>query len=71
MVMTLGNDRKNINSGASTKVGIFEKSPRCDKGHTEDELHLVQGTSLAPSYLNVSYFGIKCHALKKKLATFL
>ena len=28
----LGYDRKNINSGASTKVGIFEKSPRCDKG---------------------------------------
>ena len=27
----LGNDRKNINSSASTKVVIFEKSPRCDK----------------------------------------
>jgi len=28
----LGNDRKNVNSGASTNVGIFEKSPQCDKG---------------------------------------
>jgi len=25
-------DRKNINSGASTKDGIFAKSTRCDKG---------------------------------------
>ena len=32
MFMNLGYDRKNINSGASTKDGIFEKSPRCDKG---------------------------------------
>ena len=27
-----GYGRKNINSGASTKDGIFAKSPRCDKG---------------------------------------
>jgi len=28
----LGNDRKNINSGASAIDGIFAKSPRCDQG---------------------------------------
>jgi len=28
----LGNDRNNINSGASTKDGIFAKSPRCQRG---------------------------------------
>jgi len=32
MVMNPGYDRKNINSGASAKDGIYAKSPRCDKG---------------------------------------
>ena len=32
----LGNDRKNINSGASARDGVFAKSPRCDnQGRTE------------------------------------
>jgi len=41
------------------------------KGHTKVGLRPVQETSLAPPCLNLSYFGIKCPALKKKLATFL
>jgi len=66
----LGNDRKNINPGASTKDRIFEKSPRCDNGAYRDRLRPVQETSLASPCLNLSYFWIKCSALKKKLATF-
>ena len=41
------------------------------KGRAEVRLRLGQDTSLAPPYLNLSYFEIKCPALKKKLAILL
>ena len=40
------------------------------KGRTEVRLHPRQETSLAPPYLNLKYFGSKCAALRKKIATF-
>jgi len=53
------------------KLGFLRRVHGVTKGRTKDELRPVQETSLAPPYLNLSYFWIKCHALKKKLATFL
>ena len=55
----------------ATKLGFLRRVHVVTKGRTEDELRPVQETNLAPPYLNLSYFGIKCAPLKKKLATFL
>ena len=52
-------------------LGFLRRVHAVTKGHTKDELRPVQETSLAPPYLNLSYFGIKRHALTKKRATFL
>jgi len=41
------------------------------KARTEVRLRSGQETSLALLYLNLSYFGIKCLGLKKKLTTLL
>jgi len=53
------------------KLGFLRKVHGVTKWRTDDESRPVQEISLASPYLNLSYFGIKCHALKKKLATFL
>jgi len=69
-ILTYGHEScvmtERINSGASTKVGTFGKSPRCDKVAYQLDC-AGQETSLASPYLNLSYFGIKCPALKKNL----
>ena len=56
----LGNDRKNVNSGGSTKDGMFAQ-PR---GFSR----LDGARGLAPPCLNLSCFGSKCIVLMKKLA---
>jgi len=66
----LGNDRKNIISGASGRDGTFAKRPRCDTGRTKVRWRSEQETSLARPSLNLRSFGSKCTVLKKKLATF-
>jgi len=53
------------------KLGFLRRVSGVTKGRTEDELHPVQETSLVSPRLNLSYFGIKCHSLKKKVARFL
>jgi len=53
------------------KLGFLRRVQGVTKGRTEVELRPVQETSLAPPYLNLSYFGIKCPTLRKKLATLL
>ena len=53
------------------KLGFVGRVHGVTKGRTRVRLRRVQETRLATLYLNLSYFGIKCHALKKKLATLL
>jgi len=53
------------------KIGFLRRLHGVAKGHTKVALRPGQETSLAPPYMNLSYFGIKCPALKKKLATVL
>ena len=53
------------------KLGFVGRVHGVTKGRTGVRLRRVQETSLAPLCLNLSYFGIKCHALKKKFATLL
>ena len=56
----------------STKVGILRRAHDVTKWRTEVRLRPGQATTLPPPYLNLSYFGIKCPALTKKiLATLL
>jgi len=68
----LGNDRKNINSGASTKVRIFEKSPGCDKGAYRGWIAPGARNKFGASIFEPKLlWDIECPALKKKLATLL
>jgi len=53
------------------KLGFLRRVHGVTKGRTEVRLRLGQETSLASPYLNLSYCGIKCPALKKKLPTLL
>jgi len=54
----------------SPKMRFLRRVHRVTKGRTEVRLHPRQETSLAPPYLNLKYFGSKCAALRKKIATF-
>jgi len=47
------------------KMGFLQRVHGMTKGHTEVRLRPGQETNLAPPYLNLSYFGSKCTALKK------
>jgi len=67
----LSNDRKNINSGASTTLGIFEKSPRCDKKGVPRLGSPAARNKFGVSIFEPKLFWIKCPALKKKLGTLL
>ena len=60
-----------MNSCARTKNGILRRVHGVTKVCTEVRLRPLQETSVAPPYLNISYFGIKCPALNKKLVTLL
>jgi len=53
------------------KMGFLPRLHGVTKGRTEVRWRPGQETSLAPPYLNLWYFGSKCTALKKKLATLL
>jgi len=48
------------------KLGFLRRVHGVTNGRTEVRLRPGQETSLASPYLNLSYFGIKCPALKKK-----
>ena len=53
------------------KIGFLRRVHGVATGCTEVRLRPVQETSLASPCLNLSYFWIKCPALKKKLTTLL
>jgi len=53
------------------KFGFLRRVHGETKWRTEVRLHPGQETALSPPYLNLSYFWIKCPALKKKLAALL
>jgi len=55
----------------ATKLGFLRRVHGVTKWRTEVRLHPGQETTLAPPYLNLSYFGITRSALKKKLAASL
>jgi len=60
-----------MNSCATTENRILRRVHGVTKVYTEVRLCPLQETSVAPPYLNLSYFGIKCPALNKKLVTLL
>jgi len=53
------------------KLGFLRRVHGVTQGRTEVRLRSGKDTSLAPPYLNLSFFGSKYPALKKKLATLL
>jgi len=52
------------------KMGFLRRVHGVTKGRTEVRLRPVQERSLAPPYLDLSYFRINCPALKKNLLLF-
>ena len=53
------------------KMEFLQEVHGVTKGHIDARLRPGQETSLVPPYLNLSYCGIKCPALMKKLVTLL
>jgi len=53
------------------KLGFLRRVHGVTKGRTDIRLRPGQKTSLAPPYMNLSYFGIKFPALTIKRATLL
>jgi len=53
----------------ATKIRFLKKVHGVTTGRTEVKLRPVQETSLASPFFNLSYFWIKCPALKKQLVT--
>jgi len=53
------------------KLAFLRRVHSVTRWRTEVRLRPGQETSLASPYLNLSYFGIECPALKKKLAALL
>ena len=73
MVMNLVWWPKEFTQVQAPKLGFLRRVHGVTKWRTEVRLRPVQETSLAPPYLNLSVFGIKCPALKNNcdiVATF-
>jgi len=75
-ILTYGHESCVMTESILTQVqapnlGFLRRVHGVTKGRTEVRLRPRQETSLASPYLNLSYFGIKCPALKKKFETLL
>ena len=75
LILTCGHEAwvmtERITRVQTPKLGFLRRVHGVTKGRTEVGLLQVQETSLAIPCLNLSFFGMKCLALKKKLATLL
>jgi len=67
----LGNDPKNIISGASGRDGIFAKNPQSDTGMYQGDMAPGIRNKFGDPCLNLRRFGSKYTVMKKKLVTLL